>query len=71
MTADILRSFWSVVTGIPSEKALSLSDDSLATHLLDCINRQYTLSVEEQATVLDYLSSRKLLIREVLQTSGG
>jgi hypothetical protein len=69
MTADILRSLWSVVTGISSTKASNLSDDSLMDLLLDCMNQKQPLSIEEQATILGYLRSRKLLIREVLLAS--
>jgi hypothetical protein len=69
MTADLLRSLWSVVTRISSTKASNLSDDSLMDLLLDCMNQKQPLSFEEQATILDYLSSRKLLIREVLLAS--
>lgn len=67
MNAEILRLLWSVVSEVSPDRVAGLSDDALVSSLVYQINSRVCLSLEDQTAVRSYLSTRKPLIRDVLQ----
>lgn len=67
MNAEILRLLWSIVSEVSPDKVMGLSDDALVSNLIHQINSRVCLSSDDQSAVRSYLSTRKPLIRDLLQ----
>ncbi|MCG8363923.1 MAG: hypothetical protein MJA27_11405 [Pseudanabaenales cyanobacterium] len=68
MTIETLRLLWSLVLEISPDNVAELSDDVLVRSLFSQVNSRICLSLEEQTAVRSYLSARKPLICEMLQS---
>ena len=68
MNVETLRLLWSVVLEISPDEVAELSDDVLVRSLIFQVNSRICLSLEEQTAIRSYLSARKPLIFEMLQS---
>ena len=69
MNSLTLRQFWSLIEENYNHAFLSLSDTELVKQLIRQLDDKYPLSSEENTNMNSYISSRTLLIREMIEAS--
>ncbi len=70
MKASTIRQLWSIVEESSANTLMSLNDSELVTQLLYKLDAKQPLSSEEWHCMKVYLSSRTLLIREIVEYKG-
>ncbi len=67
MNASTLRQLWSLISQMSHEALAHLSDSDLVGQLMTQLENKETLSQQEILLVRNYIGSRTLLIREIVQ----
>jgi hypothetical protein len=67
MEASVIRLLWSIVLTLPPEEMGGFSDDAIVRYVLHELDSRISLSVDDQVKVRQYLTSRHVMIREMLQ----
>ena len=67
MNASTIRQLWSLISQMSQETLAHLSDSDLVGQLMTQLENKETLSQQEMLLVRNYIGSRTLLIREIVQ----
>ena len=67
MNASTLRQLWSLIAEMPHEALVHLSDSDLVGQLMTQLQQQVAFSEQEILFMRNYIGSRTLLIREIVQ----
>lgn len=65
--SKIVRAVWSSVANINKQMLLRLSDTDLVHQIIKQIERATTLSSEDRQSLMDYVSSKVRLIKDIAE----
>jgi hypothetical protein len=68
--SGIMRLVWSSVETTNSKTLLQLSDQDLIHQIMRQVEKALTLTSEDRKTLMDYISSKTLLIRDMAESQG-
>ncbi|MEM8829450.1 MAG: hypothetical protein AAGE96_08845 [Cyanobacteria bacterium P01_G01_bin.19] len=68
LKTEIVRTIWSLVETSNPYSLLKLSDRELSQQLIQKIEKAFSLSSEDSQTLADYISSKILLIRDLVDS---
>ena len=66
--SSILRAVWSSVEALNNQVLLQLNDTDLIHQIMKQVDRAATLSSEERKSLIDYVSSKVMLIRDIAES---
>lgn len=64
----VLRLTWATVETLPTAELLVMTDLALIKLIMHQVTRQFLLNGEELCLLYDYISSRLLLIRDMVES---
>ena len=67
MNCLTLRKFWTFMEKSSCKNILMLNDVELVNKLISQFENEYSLSKQESCVMRDYISSRTLLIRDLVE----
>lgn len=68
MESSIIRAVWASVSAINAQILLQLSDSDLIHQIFREVDQTSALSSEDRQSVIDYISSRIMLIRDMAES---
>jgi hypothetical protein len=68
--SGIMRIVWSSIETTNRNTLLQLSDTDLIHQIMRQVEKALTLTSEDRKTLMDYISSKTLLIRDMAESQG-
>lgn len=66
--SNIIRAVWASVSAINAQILLQLSDSDLIHQIFRQVDHTSALSSEDRQSVIDYISSKVMLIRDIAES---
>jgi hypothetical protein len=66
---SILRLLWSIAANIHPQDLSTLPDQEISQRILQAVDEQLALNADQHHTLLHYLSSKMMLIRDLAEVA--